>query len=107
MGHGRERAWAAVAHLAVLLGDPGLLVSGALWLYARRRRLAFAGGQAGQAVAYQAFLGTLMIALRIVGAQALLRGLGVGVVHLAGMAYGAFAAFAALDGRFFRYARGR
>lgn len=107
MGRGKERAWAAAAHLAVLLGALGLLVSGAVWLVSRRRHLALALDQAGQAVAYQAALSGLMIALRILGAQALLSGLAVGALHLMGMAYGAYAAFAALDGRYFRYARGR
>jgi hypothetical protein len=107
VGLGSERALAAAAHLAVVLGVPGVLVSGALWLYGRRRRFSFAADQAGQAVAYQAALGLVMIALGAMGAQALLGGIPVGAFHLAAMAYGAFAAFAALDGRHFRYARGR
>lgn len=107
MGHGSERAFAAAAHLSVLLGVPGLLVSAALWLYGRRCHRMFTADQAGQAVAYQAALGTLMMALGALDAQALLGGVPIGTVHLAAMAYGAFAAFAALDGRHFRYARGR
>ena len=107
MARGQERAWAAVAHFAVLLGAVGLVVSGGLWLYSRRRHFSLTADQAAQAASYQAALSGLMIALGLVGAQTLAGGLVVGALHLAGMAYGAYAAFAALEGHYFRYARGR
>lgn len=104
---GGERALAAAAHLAVLVGMAGLLVSVSLYLYTRRRRMPFAADQAGQAILYQAALGAFMIVLTGLGAQGFLDGVPVGAVRLIAMAYGAYGAFAALDGRYFRYVRGR
>ncbi|MCL6596874.1 MAG: hypothetical protein K6V73_11815 [Firmicutes bacterium] len=103
MGQGGVRALAAAAHLAVLVSYPGLVASGALALYGRARGLTFLADQGAEAFVYQAAVAATLGALDLVGAQALLGGAAVGALHLAAMAYGAFGAFSALDGRRFRY----
>jgi hypothetical protein len=98
---GPERALAAGAHLAVLLPGAGAALAAAAYVYARRRRLAFAADQAARAAAYQTLVWAGLTALALVGG-----GGGGGALHLAAMAYGAYGAFAALDGRYFRYGHG-
>lgn len=105
MGFGHERALAAAAHLAVLLALPGLLIAAALYGYGQAQRASFLIDQAGQATAYQAAVGAALLVLGGTGLEAALGGTLLSVVHLGAMAYGAFGAFSALDGRRFRYLR--
>lgn len=107
MAYGPERGLAAAAHLAVLLSWPGLVVSVALYAIGHARRMAFVADQGGQAAAYQAAVAGAFLLFGMLGLGTVFGGVPLGALHLAAMAYGAFGAFAALDGRRFRYVRGR
>lgn len=97
----RPETLAAAAHLAVFLSAWGLPVPGGLWLTARPH--SYLRHHAGQALAYQAgAFGTLTFVTALLPEGPPVSTL-IGLAHLGIMAYGAFAAFTALEGRRFRY----
>jgi len=98
-----QRSLAAAAHLAVLLSNVGLLVPAALLVWASLGRAGELARQAREALWYQATVAAVVAGLGWLGVRASPVGWMVGVLHLAAMAYGSYGAFAALDGRPFRY----
>ena len=98
-----KRPLGAVAHLAVFLGYPGLVVSGLILVWAFARRDVYLGHQAVEAVLYQATVLCALAFLGWVGIGAWVDGSLLGFAHLGAMVYGAYGAFAALDGRPFHY----
>jgi hypothetical protein len=103
----RDGALAAAAHLAVFASYLGPLVSGALAVWGWRQRRAYLAQQAGQACAYQLAVLAGVGGLDALGLGSGGAGLFVGALHLLAMAYGAYGAMSALDGRPFRYLPGR
>lgn len=98
-----QRFLAAAAHLAVLLSNLGLVVPAALFAWASLRQAGELARQAREAFLYQAAVAAVVACLGWLGVRASPVGWLVGVLHLAAMAYGSYGAFAALDGRPFRY----
>lgn len=98
-----KRPLGAVAHLAVFLGYFGLLVSGGILVWAWIRRDSYLGHQAFEAATYQAAVLLGLALLGWIGLGTWFGGSLLGFAHLAAMVYGAYGAFAALDGRPFHY----
>lgn len=98
-----KRPLGAVAHLAVFLSYPGLGVSGGILLWAFLRRDLYLAHQAFEAATYQVAVLMSLALLGWVGLGTWFGGSLLGFAHLAAMVYGAYAAFAALDGRPFHY----